>query len=152
MTWSLHMCVIETVSARKLLMWLKLHRIGSATLVAIVATQAVIAGQYIFGAWGIDIHAALGNAAFSIAVVLGIIARWKLAKSALWIVALAIAALLTAQIGLGYSSRESVSAAALHIPLGVTVFGAVVYQLLASWPALVPRRLVAIGEVSTDNE
>lgn len=101
-----------------------------------MATQAVIAGQHIFGSWGIGVHAALGNAAFTIAVLLAAVAWARLDRGPLRLVAIAIMVLLTAQIGLGYSTRDSDSAAALHIPLGVAVFGAVLYQLLVAWPAL----------------
>lgn len=101
-----------------------------------MATQAVIAGQHIFGSWGIGAHAALGNAAFTVAVFLAVVAWAKLDRGPLRLVAIAIVVLLTAQIGLGDSTRDSDSAAALHIPLGVAVFGAVLYQLLVAWPTL----------------
>ena len=127
-------------------MWITIHRLGAASLVILVAAQAVIAGQHIFGDWGIGVHAALGNAAFTIALLIAAVSWWKLDSAPLRIVALAIVVLVSAQIGLGYSSRDSENAAALHIPLGVAVFGAVVYQILAAWPTLIAQRPRAVGD------
>lgn len=131
-------------------MFVTLHRLGALSLVVLVAAQAVIAGQHIFGDWGIGIHAALGNAAFTIAIVLVAIAWGKLDRRPLRIIAIAIVILLTTQIGLGYSARESEGTAALHIPLGVAVFGAVVYQLLVAWPALLGQTTTVGGPSSDD--
>ncbi len=117
-------------------MWTNLHRAGAATLVLLIAVQALIAGQHLFGGWGIGAHAAFGNAAFAVAALTAAVAFFKLDSRALRVVGVMMVVLLTGQIGLGYSARESTSAASLHIPLGVTAFGAVVYQLLAAWPRL----------------
>ncbi len=121
-------------------MWTSLHRTGSALLIALVAVQAIIAGQHIFGTWGIEIHAALGNATFGIAVLVTAIAFLKFDGNTLGVIGIVIIVLVSAQIGLGYSARNSEGAAALHIPLGVGVFGAVLYQLLAAWPSLIGLR------------
>lgn len=115
-----------------------------------MAVQAVIAGQHIFGSWGIGVHAALGNAAFTIAILLAAVAWGRLDHGPIRIVAIAIVVLLSAQIGLGYSTRDSESAAALHIPLGVAVFGAVVYQMLVAWPALLGRSTAPDGPPSNE--
>lgn len=120
-------------------MWIRVHRIGAATLVVLVAVQAVIAGQHLFGGWGIGVHAAFGNASFSIAILIAAVAIFRLDSRSLSIVGVVMVLLLSAQIGLGYSARDSEAAAALHIPLGVAVFGALTYQLMAAWPALVIR-------------
>lgn len=117
-------------------MWNKLYRVGAASLVVVVVIQAVIAGQHLFGDWGIGVHAGLGNAAFTIAVLVAAIAVFKLKNKALIVVGIAMVILLSAQIGLGYSAREAEGAAAIHIPLGVATLGALVYQLLAAWPNL----------------
>jgi hypothetical protein len=116
--------------------WISLHRAGAAALVVLVAAQAVIAGQHLFGDWGIGVHAALGNAAFAIAALTAGVAIFKLDSPALRIVGVLMVVLLSAQIGLGYSARDSESASAIHIPLGVAAFGALTYQLLAAWPKL----------------
>jgi len=105
--------------------------------VVLVAGQALIAGQHLFGTWGIGLHAGLGNAAFAVAVATTVVAFARLENRPLQVVGVIMVVLLTSQIGLGYSARESQAAAALHIPLGVAAFGAVGYQLLAAWPGLV---------------
>ena len=134
-------------SATPALVFISLHRFGAVCLVVLVPAQAVIAGQHIFGDWGIGVHAALGNAGFTIAALMVAIAWAKLNRRPLRIVAIAIVVLMAAQIGLGYSARSSESAAALHVPLGVAVFGAVVYQLLVAWPALLGQT-TTVGEPS----
>ncbi len=117
-------------------MWTTLHRVGAVALVIIVAAQAVIAGQHLFGDWGIGLHAALGNAGFAVTVVTAAIAITKRHSRSSSVIGVVLVVLMSAQIGLGYSARESEAAAALHIPIGVAVFGAVVFQLLAAWPEL----------------
>ena len=119
-------------------MWISLHRAGAAVLVALVAAQAVIAGQHLFGDSGIGVHA--GNAAFAIAALTAAVAIFKLNSPALRVVGVLMVVLLSAQIGLGYSARDSAGAAALHVPLGVVAFGAATYQLLAAWPGLLIGR------------
>jgi len=121
-------------------MWIKAHRIGAALLVVLVVVQAVIAGQHIFGTWGIEAHAALGNATFSVAIAVAAIAFFRLDSRSLAVVGVVMIVVLSAQIGLGYSARDSDGAAALHIPLGVATFGALTYQLLAAWPSLMVRQ------------
>lgn len=116
--------------------WIRLHRAGAVALVLLVAMQALIAGQHLFGTWGIGLHAGLGNAAFAVAAATTVVAFARLDDRPLQVVGVIMVVLLTSQIGLGYSARESQAAAALHIPLGVAAFGAVVYQLLAAWPVL----------------
>lgn len=120
-------------------MWINLHRLGALSLLVLVAAQAVIAGQHLFGDWGIGVHAALGNAAFTVAFLIAAIAFIKLDRGPSRIVAVVILVLVSAQIGLGYSARSSAGVAAIHIPIGVAVFGAVVYQLLVAWPTLIGR-------------
>jgi len=129
-------------------LWIRLHRAGAAVLVVLVAAQALIAGQHLFGTWGIGLHAGLGNAAFAVAAITSVVAFTRLDSKPLRVVGLIMVLLLTSQIGLGYSARESQAAAALHIPLGVAAFGAVVYQLLAAWPSLVIGSNIGIDDTS----
>ncbi len=112
----------------------------------LVAVQAVIAGQHIFGDWGIGLHATLGNAVFAIAVLTTGVAFFRLDSRALRVVGLVMIVVLSAQIGLGYSARDSQGAAAIHIPLGVASFGAVTYQLLIAWPGLLVGRTGRSGD------
>ena len=128
-------------------MWTKLHRLGAATLVVLIAVQAVIAGRHIFGDWGIGLHAALGNAVFAIAVLTAGVAFFRLDSRALGVVGLVMIVVLSAQIGLGYSARDSQGAAAIHIPLGVASFGAVTYQLLIAWPGLLVGHVGRSGDM-----
>jgi uncharacterized membrane protein len=104
--------------------------------VVLVAVQAVIAGQHLRGDWGIGVHAAIGNAVFTIAVFVAAVAIFKLDNRSLQVVGVIMIVVISAQIGLGYSSRDSEAAAAIHIPLGVVSFGAVLYQALIAWPGL----------------
>jgi hypothetical protein len=81
--------------------WNTLHRVGAVSLVVLVGAQAVIAGQHIFGDWGIGVHAGFGNTAFTIAVLMTVAAWWQLDGGSLRIVGVAIVVLVSAQIGLG---------------------------------------------------
>jgi heme A synthase len=116
-----------------------LYRIGAALLLVLVIVQAAMAGQFLFGDGGIDLHGMVGNVAFAVATataVLAFVARAS--KAARW-TGVIMVVLFTAQLGLGYSSRSALMPASLHIPLGVIIFGVAVYQLVLAWPALVPR-------------
>lgn len=109
-------------------------------LVVLVAVQALIAGRALIGAWDIEIHGILGNVSFVVAVaalVLALVARAGGGEIGL---AAAMVVLLTTQIGLGYSGRETIEARAWHVPLGVLIFGAAV---ATSVLAAVSKRLPA---------
>ncbi len=129
-------------------MWINLHRAGAALLLFLVGLQALIAGQHIFGDWGITIHGIVGNMVFTVAVVIAAIAIFKLDSRVLTIAGVLMVVLISSQIGLGYSARDSDPAAALHIPLGVATFGALTYQLLASWPRLIAGSSVQVESSS----
>ena len=120
-------------------MWIRLYRFAAVLLVVLVAAQAVIAGQHLFGTWGIGVHAALGNAVFALVVAVAVLAFLRLDGGTRRAVAVVMVAVVTAQIGLGYSARSSLGAAAVHIPLGVLLFGAAVHQLVLAFPELVGR-------------
>lgn len=105
---------------------LPLLRAAVRLLPVMVLVQAVIAGQALFGDWSIVAHGVLGNVTFTVAIaahVLAIVAKHRPAIR--WTAALAV--LLTAQIGLGYTGRETLEAASWHVPLGVTIFGVTVH-------------------------
>ncbi len=98
----------------------------------LVLAQAALAGQFL----RVDntngdlqkIHGYIGNAVFLFAiaqaaliVVSGLTGRLR---SGLLSMAITLVVLTTAQLGLGYSGRDRDGiAAALHIPLGVLIFG-----------------------------
>lgn len=98
----------------------------AAITAALILVQAVLAGRHLFGTWSITVHGVLGNVTFMVAVILAVaitVTRTKRAAWTGWILVI----LLTAQIGLGYSSRSSLEAGAWHIPLGVAAFGLAVW-------------------------
>jgi len=105
-----------------------------AIVVAVlVLVQAVLAGRALFGSWSITVHGVVGNATFALAAVLAVVAAVTRAGRHAVAVAVALAVVLTAQIGLGYAGRDSVDAAAWHIPNGVLAFGLAVHQLTLAW-------------------
>lgn len=109
------------------------HRIVALVVAVLILVQAVLAGRHLFGPGGIALHGVLGNSIFLLGIalvataVLGPRDRVVVGASTLLML------LLTAQIGLGYAGRESLSAAAWHIPNGVLSFGIAVF--LATRPA-----------------
>lgn len=102
---------------------------GVAVVTAVlVLVQALLAGQGLFVDTGrIEVHGWVGNATFlaAIALLAAAFAAWRrgtLGRSA--VVLSAVLLLLTvAQLGLGYSGRESSAAASWHVPNGVLIFG-----------------------------
>ena len=102
-----------------------------AVVVAVlVLVQSVLAGRALFGSWSITVHGVVGNATFALAALVAVVAGvGRVGRHAVG-VAVALTLVLTAQIGLGYAGRESVEAAAWHIPNGVLAFGLAVYQVM----------------------
>jgi hypothetical protein len=111
---------------------------GLAHLTALlVFLQAVLAGLFTsreeLGAR--DLHEVMANALFM--VVLAELAAALLVRGAsqyrLHYLVAVLAAAIAGQIGLGYAGREETLASAVHVPLGVLIFGlAVVVSVLAS--------------------
>jgi len=101
----------------------------------LVLVQAVLAGRALFGSWSITVHGVVGNATFALAAVLAVVAAVTRAGRHAVAVAVALAIVLTAQIGLGYAGRDSVEAAAWHIPNGVLAFGLAIHQVTLAWSA-----------------
>lgn len=116
---------------------------SSAVLVLLILVQAVLAGQSLFNSVDIAIHGYVGNASFTVGLLVAVLAavarvpRWQLVLAAV------VLAVLFAQTGLGYVGRESTAAASWHVPLGVTVFGLATVQLVAGAPMGRSRSLVA---------
>jgi len=108
----------------------------------LVLVQAVLAGQGLYGGdlGLIGVHGWVGNASFL--VVIGLVGLafvgWR--GGALGGVDLVLSGLLlllvVAQLGLGYSGRANMAAAAWHVPNGVLIFGVVAAILVL---AFVPR-------------
>jgi hypothetical protein len=109
----------------ELLRWLRL--IAPLT-VLLILIQAIFAGRGLFiSADELDLHGMIGNLTFLVAIVQlvlvvlvgfsGRLGRQLLVMNAVMVV------LLVAQLGLGYSGRDSSTAAAIHVPTGVFIFG-----------------------------
>lgn len=108
------------------------YRALAGLLAVLVLVQAWMAGHSsVLGFGDLDIvaHGIVGNVSYLIAVgvlVLTIVARANKASIG---VAAAVVVLMTVQIALGYSGRDSNDAAAWHVPNGVAIFGLAVYQV-----------------------
>lgn len=108
--------------------WLpRVATIGGWALVALILVQAFLAGRHLFAAWTITVHGIIGNLVFAVGVVTAIATTVGPAgvdrKVASWVLVL----LISAQVGLGYSGRTSLEAAAWHVPVGVTTLGLAVW-------------------------
>ncbi len=109
------------------LVW-RLQRAAAQLIVALILIQAFLAGRFLaFGGWTITVHGIIGNATFAVAAVLAVVAVVRRADVVAVLTPIALALLLTAQIGLGYAGRSSMGARAWHIPSGVLSFGIAVY-------------------------
>ena len=105
----------------------RLQRAAAQLIVALILIQAFLAGRFLFGGWTITVHGIIGNATFAVAAVLAVVALVRRTDLVAVLTPVALALLLTAQIGLGYAGRTSMGAAAWHIPGGVLSFGIAVY-------------------------
>ena len=105
----------------------------AAVVAVLVLTQAVLAGRALFGSWSITVHGVVGNVTFALAAALAVVAAVARAGRHAVAVAVALAIVLTAQVGLGYAGRDSIEAAAWHIPNGVLAFGLAAHQLTLAW-------------------
>ena len=121
-----------------------LHRWIAGILSLLILVQALLAGQ----GWFIDpglirIHGWVGNATFVVALVLAglAVATRRIRTSVDLGLAVVLLVLLIAQIGLGYSGRESAGAASWHVPNGVLVFGLSVVIFMR---AIAPRLSVVV--------
>lgn len=105
------------------------HRALVIALPVLVLIQAAIAGQYLFEGASITVHGILGTVSFVVTVALVALAATRRRSGLQFAVAVALAAMTFAQVGLGYVGRDSTAAASWHIPLGVAIFGLACYQL-----------------------
>lgn len=107
--------------------------------VIIVLIMAVLGGRFFVEPTVIDVHGYIGNLFFALVVaqagllvMAGIGGRIGKALMGLGVVGVL---LVVAQLGLGYSGRESATAMSWHIPNGVLIFGLSV-AILAQLPHL----------------
>ena len=114
--------VAETVADRA-------YRLTGYVLAVAVLLQAVVAGRSLFGDWDIEVHGWMGNGSFVLGLVLvALTIRCRTGRPAV-LTAIALAAALFAQVGLGYAGRSALSAAAWHVPLGVLIFGLAIFNV-----------------------
>ena len=110
------------------------YRAAAAVLAVLVLVQAALAGQFLTGDGGRSMHRLIGEGLGLVALAIAVAGyRLRTIDRDRWWLALALVALVVAQTGLGFAGRESTTAAALHIPLGVATFGA---ALVAALPRL----------------
>jgi hypothetical protein len=123
------------VARPALLGWLR----ASATLVVgLVLVQAIFAGRGMFVAGDeLELHGYIGNATFTVAIAQAALVYFTGFRGRFGALLLGASALLvlllTAQLGLGYSGRESMQAAAWHVPNGVLIFGLSAAYLSLLW-------------------
>lgn len=114
---------------------LRAHRTLAAVIAALILVMAAIAGRALFGPWDIEVHGFVGNGVFVLAVVSFALAIYRRPGNAELTVAALIGMLTFAQVGLGYVGRETLEAAAWHIPNGVLLMALSTYQ----WATLQAR-------------
>lgn len=105
------------------------HLALAALMPALVLVQAALAGQHLFEGSSISLHGVLGEATFALTVVGLVLAVVRRCDGVVFGLAVALAALAFAQVGLGFVGRDTAAAAAWHIPVGVAIFGLATYQL-----------------------
>jgi hypothetical protein len=102
---------------------------STALVVVLVLVQAGIAGQFLFGDADIRLHGYIGNASFALAVIAAALAFFARVPGWLMLLSFVLVLALFSQTGLGYVGRDSTTAAAWHVFLGVTSFGVSVAAL-----------------------
>lgn len=112
-----------------------LYRVSAAVLALAVLVQAALAGQFLTAnAGALAAHRYIGEAASPIALVVAALGfRIRASDRDRWWLGVALVVMVVAQTGLGFAGRESTTAASLHVPVGVVIFGA---ALVASLPRL----------------
>ena len=103
---------------------------------AMVVVLAYLAGHSVkmFGTGDIEVHGFLGEILFAIAVVMVVLSFMTQTRGLVVGFAVAFAALCFAQVGLGFVGRETLEAAAWHIPNGVLIMGVAVGQVFLLLP------------------
>lgn len=117
-----------------------------ATVTAtLVILQAVLAGRFLFvDPDAINLHEVVANilsGLIFIQVALAFLAPFS-KRTLIRVATGLLAGLIVAQTGLGYAGRDEADAAAVHVPLGVLIFGlsSVVATLSFAMPTIVLGR------------
>lgn len=106
--------------------FIRAYRIVALITLALVLVQAALAGRgvYIDSDW-FDVHEVVANVISVVAIVQVLLVFRAGFTSMLhlprWTSLLVV--LIVAQTGLGYVGRDEPDAAAIHIPMGVLIFG-----------------------------
>lgn len=112
--------------------------ISSAVMTVLVLIQAILAGRgWFINHTFIDIHAGVADLVVLVAIAQAVFAfravrRQQSGRSLLWM-SLAILVLVIVQVGLGYGGKDSGTAASIHVPNGVLIFGLSVATTVLSW-------------------
>lgn len=111
----------------------RVRRIIAGLMAGLVLVMALLAGRHLFlGESVIEIHGYLGNFLFVLAIAnIGLVVSNRASTGLDFGLAVAIGALVFAQIGLGYVGRETLDAAAWHVPNGVLLMSLSTYQFAA---------------------
>lgn len=110
----------------------------------LVLLQAMLAGMFISGEEidAKDVHEMVANLMFVVIVIQLVLAYlvrdWS--RFGLWIWVLLLLVMVIAQTGLGYAGRDESLPVAMHVPLGVFIFG---FSMLISVMASIEDRLPA---------
>ncbi len=103
---------------------------GLAVIVGLgVLAQAMLAGRHVAFDSSITLHGIIGNGVFTLQAILTGLLFLRQSSTTLKVIAGSFLVLLVAQIGLGYAARSVDAATAMHIPLGVALFGVVGLQI-----------------------
>ena len=100
-------------------------RVLAVASVVVVLVMAALAGHStrLFGSGDIELHGFLGELLFAVAVVMVGLAWFTHVRRVVVGLAVAFAALCFVQVGLGFVGRDTIEAAAWHIPNGVLIMG-----------------------------
>ena len=104
-----------------------LYRWLALLITMLIFAQAVLAGRFLFvDRDAVDIHevvASVLSVLVIVHVILVLVTRTKWSRRVLVLTAL-LAILVIVQTQLGYEGRDSADVLAIHVPLGVLIFGA----------------------------
>jgi hypothetical protein len=116
------------------------YRVLTVVSAVMVLVMAAIAGHSVrmFGSGDIEVHGYLGELLFALSVVMVVLSFLTQTRGVVVGHAVAFAALCFAQVGLGFVGRETLEAAAWHIPNGVLIMGVAVAHLSLVLPGRTP--------------
>ena len=115
------------------------YRVLAGISAVLVLVMAALAGHStrLFGTGDIDLHGYLGELLFALSVIMVVLSFMTQTRGVVVGLAVVFAALCFAQVGLGFVGRETIEAAAWHIPNGVLIMGVAVAHLCFLLPGQV---------------